>query len=89
MTRAQIVDLMRERGFTHAVTYGGPVPLDDWFPYGRQHALDYRGDVVSSFQVKDHPKDQLPFPLAPGDDAFVLGVWEFVRLDNREIQEVT
>jgi len=72
MTRAQIVDLMRERGFTHAVTFGGPVLLDDWFPYGRQHALDYRGVVISTCQVCD-----VTYPPTTG---FYDGEWRFVKI---------
>lgn len=82
MTFAEFLADAQARGFTHVLTYGGPVALTDWHPYGLFGGPNSRPGctVEATFQLRwinDHEAtDARPDgPQAP----FVAGVWTFTR----------
>lgn len=76
MTKAQIIAELKSRGYTAAVTMAGPIPLDDWDPYGSETVnyqpgeSKWQGEFIDGDRVRDIPR----YPVMPG---FCLGVWEF------------
>jgi hypothetical protein len=66
MTRAQVIEEARRRGFTHALTYAGAIPLATWTPYG---SAGWRGEFVGPDRVRDLP------PLGRSSVSGALGVW--------------
>jgi len=44
MTRDEAVQAAKQAGFSQVETYGGPVALDDWTPYGKRegHTINFR-----------------------------------------------
>lgn len=89
MTRTEWAEFLAEcdtRGFTHVVTYGGPVPLPEWTPYGLCGGVndpDWKSATqqslvftwVSECEVTDAPKDSSPF---------AFGVWRFIDQDHED-----
>ena len=82
-----IVSQAKARGFTHVMTYGGPMPLDTWEPYGILRADGTRGinnqmatwsHIPPLFQWIDDSRVRdgagLPAPEWP----LRGGIWEFV-----------
>lgn len=68
-TRTEIIAAARERGFKTVLTSAGPVPLDDWKPYGDR---PWKGEWTDEATVTDvAPTDVAPFGGVP------LGVWRF------------
>lgn len=72
---------LRAMGYEGIVTYGGPIPLDEWNPYGMEpggvnyspdyHAKHaYRGAIRDDGKIEDMP-DGSPVPSGP----FMAGVW--------------
>jgi hypothetical protein len=82
----ELVTALKALGFTQVVSFGGPVPLDQWTPYGmtpnginyRPSQKPYRGEIQErngETVVVDVPSDgKDPSP-------FVLGVWKFLKGD--------
>ena len=70
MTRDQIIEVMQAQGFTHVITYGGPLPLNEWHPY---NSPTWKGEIIPGDRVRDLPRN--------GElmDGFYLGVWSFTR----------
>ena len=66
LNRDEMVEAMRAEGFTHVKTRGGVVPLEQWFPYGREEAEEWRGEVVSPGWAEDNR----------------LGRWEFLKIEG-------
>lgn len=90
LTLEQCRELARSHGFTHAVTFGGPVPLESWNPYGSNPGgANYRAGEAAwhgiptthedgAFGIRDAQRLSWITPNAkPGP--FALGVWRFER----------
>lgn len=82
MTRAEIIAEAKARGFTHALTHGGTVALDDWHPYGCDGGVNdtpkfparWCAEFIGPDQVRDLATDGRP--VVP---PFLLGVWTLTR----------
>lgn len=81
MTTTQLKAEAAARGFTHAVTMAGPIPLDAWDPYGRfgvnrpKNQPDYDPEI-HTWEWIDHERAADTPNTAP---PFVSGVWRFSR----------
>ena len=69
----EIVELMKSKGYTRVITFGGPYPLDNWHPYG---SPTWKGEVIPGDKVRDLPKDGVLM------DGFYLGVWSFDKVQS-------
>lgn len=68
MTTAELKMILRNNGVSHIKTYGGPVPLADWTPYGNGIENRVRFDRIDWKECRIHEVQ-----TGPG----IYGVWEF------------
>jgi hypothetical protein len=73
VTRDEVVAALEARGYTHAVTAGGPVPLGRWVPYQHRGWVGDLRERDGEVEVVDRPGSK-PY----GTNA-VLGVWSFAK----------
>lgn len=65
---AEVVARLKELGYNAMLTYGGPIPLDQWTPYGESG-----GNV--RFKIReDHNVTETADPRYP-TNGLVLGLW--------------
>ena len=81
MTKEEFQSFVAEakrKGFTHVRTFAGPVPLDNWSPYG---AFSANGGIEKYFYFAwidgSHARDGEP------SDKFPAGVWEFLTIEDQ------
>lgn len=79
MNREELIAELKARGYTKVITYGGPVPIDEWDPYGLTTinydpncSFVYQGEIVGD-KVHDLPIN----PVLDKD--LCLGVWTVQR----------
>lgn len=65
---AEVVARLKELGYNAMLTYGGPVPLDQWTPYGED------GGSVRFEMREDHKVAETADPRYP-TSGLVLGLW--------------
>lgn len=68
MTRDETVAVLRAGGYSHMLTFAGPIPLDDWQPYGNGIEAGWRGVLRPDGKILDH----MGAKARPDD---ILGVW--------------
>ena len=69
MTRNEIVNTVKDAGYTHVLTAGGKVALDDWTPYG----MTEHKAIAFTWYGDDRIRE---IALAGGHPSgFVTGVW--------------
>lgn len=79
----EFVSEVKSRGFTHVMTYGGPVALDEWHPYGLFGGVNDKDDTYVSptmrwtwvTECSARDGDAPDPPLA-------AGVWAFVAMTS-------
>jgi hypothetical protein len=82
--RDEVAQMMLARGFTHAMTAAGPVPIEEWRPYGYD---DWRGMITgASGEPSAWPFDEVT-DAPPDDDRAnlhqrALGVGCFVTIEE-------
>lgn len=68
---------IRSQGFTHVLTYGGPVALDDWTPYGKHpDAIPF---YLDGDTLREHEDPARPRPSGP----VVTGLWRLLRVPTK------
>lgn len=75
LSHLTVRDLLLMRGFTHVMTYGGPVPIDEWRPYGNGIEKTWRGRLDGNL-ISDFPDPSMP----DVGGKFVLGGWHAVTI---------
>jgi len=68
MTVSELKMILRNNGVSHIRTYGGPVPLEDWTPYGNGIENRVRFDRIDWDGCRIHEVQ-----AGPG----IYGIWEF------------
>lgn len=74
LSHLAVRDLLLMKGFTHVVTMGGPIPIDDWRPYGNGIEKTWRGKVEGG-SISDYPD-----PSKTYTTGFLTGGWEAVTI---------
>jgi hypothetical protein len=78
LSTEDVKKLMKRRGFTHAVSLAGPIPIDEWVPYGNGIEHYYRA------RLEDEPGwivDRVD-EEANGSTVLYLGRWQFITASD-------
>jgi hypothetical protein len=82
MTRSEFdnfIDQATSRGFTHVQTFGGPLPLSDWRPYGVFNGSNMEQYITGFEWLAEDKAADIPASPRLGN-CIACGIWAFERL---------
>jgi hypothetical protein len=80
LTRLTVIDALRMKGYTHMKTFAGPIPLDEWTPYGHggSEPDTIRFELRDDDSVADHvQEDEIGDTVRSN---LILGLWTPLKI---------
>lgn len=77
MTRNQVIAVAKKAGYTRVATQAGPVPLDQWTPYGATKEDERMASVaVMGFRfVEDEQRPRIEDVIPEDTKGYIGGTW--------------